>query len=366
VGGGTSFYFTDILGNRNLGVGIQATGTLKDIGGEVMYQNLEHRFNWAIDAAHSPYASSFAQASPTTVTQGGQQFDGELIQQFTQRVFVDQLTLITQYPFSVTKRLEFSVGATRLGFNTQVDELVVVGNQVVEESSFDTTSAPSIKYGQAAAAFVGDNSFFGFTSPILGYRYRFEVAPTFGDLQFESALADMRKYFFAKPVTFAIRGMHIGRYGTDAESNQLTPLFVGDPQIVRGYSAESFDPVECTTSQSDPNACPAFDRHVGSKLLAASAELRIPVLGNDRLGLISAPLPVEIAPFVDAGVAWSRGDTPTFEFSRTSADRVPVVSAGVSARVNLFGYAVVEAYYAHPFQRPTKNWVFGFQLAPGW
>jgi hypothetical protein len=366
VGGGTSFYFTDILGNRNLGIGVQATGTLKDIGGEVMYQNLEHRFNWAIDAAHSPYASSFAQASPTTVTSGGQQFQGELIQQFTQRVFVDQLTLITQYPFSTIRRAEFSVGATRLGFNTHVDELVVVGNQVVQENSFDTTSAPSIKYGQAAAALVGDNSFFGFTSPITGWRYRFEVAPTFGDLQFESALADMRKYFFAKPVTFAVRGMHFGRYGTDAESNQLTPLFVGDPSIVRGYSAESFDPAECTTNQSNPNSCPEFDRLVGSRLMAASAELRIPVLGTDRLGLIRSPLPVEISPFVDAGVAWSRGDNPTFEFARTSSSRIPVFSAGVSARANLFGYAVIEAYYAHPFQRPSRNWVFGFQLAPGW
>jgi hypothetical protein len=38
----------------------------------------------------------------------------------------------------------------------------------------------------------------------------------------------------------------------------------------------------------------------------------------------------------------------------------------VSARANLFGYAVVEVYYAHPFQRPDKSWVLGFQLAPGW
>jgi hypothetical protein len=26
----------------------------------------------------------------------------------------------------------------------------------------------------------------------------------------------------------------------------------------------------------------------------------------------------------------------------------------------------MEAYAAHPFQRPKKNWVWGFQLAPGW
>ena len=48
------------------------------------------------------------------------------------------------------------------------------------------------------------------------------------------------------------------------------------------------------------------------------------------------------------------------------ADRIPVFSTGVSFRFNLMGYAIMEAYVAHPFQRPAKNWVWGFQLAPGW
>ena len=46
--------------------------------------------------------------------------------------------------------------------------------------------------------------------------------------------------------------------------------------------------------------------------------------------------------------------------------RIPVMSTGVSFRFNLLGYAIMEAYIAHPFQRPTKKWVWGFQLAPGW
>jgi outer membrane protein assembly factor BamA len=244
---------------------------------------------------------------------------------------------------------------------------VVVGNQVIDESSFDTTSAPSVKYGQVAAALVGDNSFFGFTAPITGWRYRFELAPTFGDFQFENVLADMRRYVFVRPFTFAVRGLHFGRYGADASSNRLTPLFVGDPTIVRGYSAETFDPAECTLTPSNGSGCPEFDRLVGSRILAANAEFRIPLLGSEQFGLIRSPLfPVDVAPFVDAGLAWSRGDQVSFQFARNSGQRVPIVSAGVSARANLFGYAVIEAYYAHPFQRPQRNWVFGFQLAPGW
>jgi len=340
---------------------------VKDFGGEAFYENIGHRFVWAIDAAHTPYASSFAAVSPVTVTVGGQTGTADRIDQYIQRTYVDQATLITQYPFSVTKRFELNFGVTRLAFNTQVDQIIAVGDQVLQEQSFDTTSAPSIKYAEVAAAFVGDNSFMGFTSPIAGYRYRFQVTPTFGNLKFASALADMRRYFFAQPVTLAVRALHFGRYGGDAESNQLSPIFLCDPSLVRGYSADSFDPSECTVSAANPNACPEFDRLVGSRILAGSTELRIPLLGSDRFGLIRTNLiPIEIAPFVDAGLAWSSGQSPSFTFARRSTERIPVFSAGLSARLNLFGYAVVEAFYAHPFQRPDKSWVLGFQLAPGW
>jgi hypothetical protein len=34
--------------------------------------------------------------------------------------------------------------------------------------------------------------------------------------------------------------------------------------------------------------------------------------------------------------------------------------------MNLFGYLVLETYYAYPFQRPEKGGHFGLQLNPGW
>jgi Tol biopolymer transport system component len=362
VGGATAFYFTDILGNRNLALSVNANGTYRDFGGGATYMNVGNRFVWAIDARHTPYASAFVGVEPFA-----QDPSLDVVSQYIQRLYVDQATLITQYPFSVTKRAELNVGVTHLGFSTQVQQFLVSGDQVLDEQTFDTTSAPSINYASATAAFVGDNSFFGFTSPINGWRYRFEVSPTVGTLRFQTALADMRKYFFARPVTLALRGVHFGRYGSDAESNRLGPVFLGDPSLVRGYSANTFDASECSISQSNPDSCPEFDRLVGSRIAAASVELRIPFLGNENLGLIRSPfLPVELAPFVDAGVAWTSSQSPTFSFATRSSERIPVVSAGVSARANLLGYAVVEVFYAHPFQRPDKSWILGFQLAPGW
>jgi outer membrane protein assembly factor BamA len=177
---------------------------------------------------------------------------------------------------------------------------------------------------------------------------------------------------FARPVTFAVRALHYGRYGRDAQDTlRLYPIYLGNPQFVRGYDYNSINPNECGTSTTS-NACPIFDRLLGSRIAVASAEIRIPLLGVEGLGLIHTNIiPVEIAPFVDAGVAWDKNHGPDFRFvtgdeARTSAARVPVVSAGITARINLFGYAVLETYYAYPFQRPDKKAHFGFQLAPGW
>lgn len=368
VGGGTSLFFTDILGNRNLSLGLQSGGALRDIGGEVFYLNLGRRLTWGAGAARTPYVSGFARVQPIDVnTGGGQVVRGELVEQFIQRVYLDKASLLSQYPFSTIRRAELNVSATRFSFSNEVEQIVVVGNQIVEREKFDTTAAPAVTYGQVAGAFVGDNSFFGFTAPIAGWRYRFEGSPVFGGLQFQTALADVRRYFFARPVTFAVRGLHFGRYGRDSENNQLSPIFLGDPALVRGYAAETFDPAECTVSQANPTSCPEFDRLVGSRIVAVGAELRIPVLGTDQLGLIRSPLfPLDIAPFVDAGVAWTSERSPSLEFATRSTARIPVVSAGISARANLFGFAVLELFYARPFQRPDKDWIFGFQLAPGW
>jgi hypothetical protein len=76
-------------------------------------------------------------------------------------------------------------------------------------------------------------------------------------------------------------------------------------------------------------------------------------------------LPLEIAPFFDAGVAWTPDETPTLEFDARPMPRTRLQHRTL-ARMNILGYIILEAYYAYPFQRPDKGWHWGFQLAPGW
>ena len=236
---------------------------------------------------------------------------------------------------------------------------------------------------QASAALVGDNSFFGFVSPIRGERYRFEVQRTQGDVDFTTVIADYRRYFSpTRNLTIGLRGLHYGRYGFEEGVNQgaqgagsnpiggvLNPLFLGYETLVRGYAWESFSQAECAAGLSDPNdpSCPTLDRLFGQRIGVMSLEARIPFIGVEQYGIINFPfVPTELVAFADAGLAWDSENSPVLEFSRSSSERVPVISTGVSARMNILGFMILEAYYAYPWQRPDKGWHWGFQLAPGW
>jgi Tol biopolymer transport system component len=353
--GGASAYFSDMLGNQSIGVALQASGQLRDIGGQLLYINSARRWNWGLNVSRTPYVYSYG-----ALTNNGAQYVFE-------HIAIDNLSAILQYPFSQTRRLEFSTGYTHYGYSFQT---VSQGFNGSTTGLSDLPAPTGLGLTSASIALVGDASSFGFTSPISGSRYRIEVSPTVGTLNYQTLLVDYRKYLFMKPFTLAVRGMHYGMYGKDAESDRIGALFVGDGSLVRGYSYDSFNNNDCTSSGSGALAgstCPQFDRLVGSRLALANAELRIPLFGTSGFGLISSPLPpIEIAPFVDAGVAWTKSSGPVFDFSSTSGDRTPVVSTGIASRINLFGFAVFEVYYAHPFQRPGRSGVWGFVLQPGW
>ena len=223
---------------------------------------------------------------------------------------------------------------------------------------------------------------------MAGERYRLGYSPVIGDFTFQTVTADYRRYFFMRPFSLAFRGLHYGRYGNDAEDSRIWPLYLGDENFIRGYGYGSFGPEECL--QTATSSCPALDRLFGSRVIVGNAEFRIPLFGTPEFGLINFPfIPLEVSPFFDAGVSYSGAQNPDFRFSRTGSstvgadctnpsatdgssqfivctDRIPVFSSGISMRANVLGYLILEAYMAHPFQRPARNWVWGFQLSPGW
>jgi Tol biopolymer transport system component len=372
VVGGASAFFTDVLGDHSLGVALQASGTMRDIGGQLLYIDASRRWTWGAAVERIPYVLGYTAISDTTISlRNGGATRGTAVDYVLAHIAVSGGSLLTQFARSTTQRVELQAGYSRYDYGLEVSRDVYVGNSRIANQRTELPAPSSLGMVNASAALVGDDAALGFTSPISGTRYRFEITPTIGSLGYQTLLADFRRYFFIRPLTLAFRGVHYGRYGRDADSDRLGSLFVGDGSLVRGYSYQSFNASECsaaTTSGSLAGSnCPEFERLVGSRIAVANLELRIPLVGQHGHGLMQtgALPPLELAPFFDVGSAWTASSKPVFSLTRSSSERTAVASAGLALRVNLFGFAVLQSYYALPFQRPTRSGVWGFVLQPG-
>jgi Omp85 superfamily domain len=153
-----------------------------------------------------------------------------------------------------------------------------------------------------------------------------------------------------------VNGEHYGRYGRDSEDSRLSDLFLGYPNLVRGYEPGSFSSSECGA-----DGCPVFERLFGSGLAVGNVEVRFPLLSIFGFDPWRGPVPVEVALFGDAGVAWNSGVGPTL----FGGSRKPVSSAGVAFRVGLQQFFALEFDFVRPFDRPGQGWMFEFNIKPG-
>jgi len=367
--GGASVFLSDMLGNRSLGAMLMANGRVKDFGGQTFYLNQENRLNWGLSVGRIPYLYGYSSYGSS----GG----AVNIQQTTQRIYMSQASYLLAYPFSTTRRIESNIGVQRVSFDLERETFQYIMNRwrPIERVSIPTRDA--VNLATASIAFVGDNSNAAFTSPVNGGRYRLETGYAAGTKNFTSVIADVRRYFSpSNAITFAVRGLHFGRYGNNLDPNRTTaaiqPYFLGYETFVRGYSYESFNAAECQASAlaivgMSTSGCPSFDRLFGHRLAVANAEIRLPVVGTSQFGFLNfSALPTELFAFADGGFAWNDNDELDYRFVRSDSEKVPVFSTGVGARVNILGFMILEIYYAQPFQRPNKGSHWGFSLAPGW
>jgi hypothetical protein len=356
--GGLSFLWSDMLGDHQLGTTIQMTNRFEEIGGAVAYINRTNRWNWGIVGEQTPYVTGFSGQFLTSLE------GTAAIEERTMRVTQINRAVsgLAQYPFSRAHRFEVAGGVRRISFDRQIDSLFFspITGQLFGERKEELPRPDSLNLGETTAALVYDSSVFGVTSPIVGQRYRFEYSQTAGDLLYSGLLADYRKYFMpARPFTFAVRGLHYGRYGRDGEDERLSPLYLGYPGMVRGYEMGSFDANECPPNAT--NSCDVFDRLVGSRMVIGGVELRAPLLGLFNPRAMYGALPIEVGVFADAGVAWTGDVQPRF----LGGDRDWARSVGATLRFNAFGYAIGELDYVRPLDRPGRGWMWQFNLTPG-
>ena len=372
LAGGIGIQFGDMLGHRSLNVAVQAQGSFRDLGGGVSYMNRRGQLNWGSSLSHTPLIFS-ANTVPL-------RDEGRLtgLASIVQRAYITSASGNASYPLDPTRRFEFSLGGTRYGFGTNVRTAGLVPDGT-EETLNDRFGGRDPQYlATANAAYVRDFTTNGLTGPLQGGRWRVGITPTLGSQNFVTARADVRRYFYAEPFTFAFQALHVGNYGASfSDEFGIGNEYIGYPYgqgFVRGYSVQGIangirENGGCIPVKGDPtrSRCAEIDRLFGTRALTTRAEIRIPLLGPERLSLIPFQyVPTTLAPFVDAGVTWTNDEGPDlFTFDTKSADTtIPVVSTGVSARFNILGSILLEAYYARPFQRRDTTWELGFRISP--
>lgn len=358
AGGSVSALFKDVLGDRLLSVGAQIAGTLNDLGGWFTYVNRRRRVNWGFSVEQAPYRAEFLTATRDTLQ------DQLVADSIIQRQISRGAFALLEYPLSQSKRFEMSAGVRHLSFSQEhrITTYDLTSGALLQRTVDKQLIGQPLSLAEARAAFVHDTSFFGATSPIYGRRYRVELSQSVGTLHLTSLSVDARQYLMpVRPVTIAMRGLHYGRYGRDAENSLLVPLFIGYPEMVHGYGFGSFDPSECAPglSATASTLCGPLDNLVGSRVAVANIEVRAPIPGVLRGQLDYGRVPIELVGFFDAGVTWNTGTRPAFAGGTRELAR----SAGAALRVNIFGLFAIELSAAHPFDRADRSlrWQVGIR-----
>ncbi len=378
--------FSDILGRNQIYAGAAINGEIYDFGAQVIYIKQTGRWNFGFGLSHIPYQYANYNNVSTTYNNGTTTIPAINERYDLIRVFEDQASVFTSYPFSRKTRLEFGAGASRYyyrvdRYNTLYDTLghyLTSNHSHISNSAYnadpdnsvnDVQLVPFTLY-QLNTSIIGDNSFFGVAAPLSGYRYRIEAEYNVGTYKFFDPTIDLRGYLRAAPVTFAARLYGYARFG---DANGLYPLYVGYPFLIRGYEAQTF-----YNGTGKPGNGFTIDQLSGSRIAVASFEVRLPFTGPEKLAAIKSKFFFsDLNLFFDAGLAWNHGDqidltrtTPTITGTDAQGgpiQRVPALSTGISLRVNIFGAFILEPYLAIPFNRDDVNKpVFGLGFTPGW
>jgi outer membrane protein assembly factor BamA len=143
----------------------------------------------------------------------------------------------------------------------------------------------------------------------------------------------------------AVRVLHSARYGPGADDPRLLSSFLGSNYLVRGHR------MDIRYCQPDPeHGC--GDELLGSRLLVANVEVRLPIPGMFARRIDYGPIPMDAFVFADGGRVWSGG-----------SPAASVSSIGAGLRVNAGGLPV-EIAAIRPLDGPAPRWLFdiGFRV----
>ncbi|HXD22526.1 MAG TPA: hypothetical protein VN613_04145, partial [Gemmatimonadaceae bacterium] len=274
------------------------------------------------------------------------------------------------YPRNRFQRFEIGASATNIDksaeFISQIADLTSGYSTGYYVDSVKGTG--SFDFASPYAAYVSDNALFNGTGTgIYGHRYRYQVGTNVGTANWMSYLADLRRYD-AVIFSYLTLATHLYANVNVGNGETLFPQYLANPYspgYVRGYDREQYVSSNCgvigAAVSTSPNC--TSQQLLGSRTVAASVELRVPLLRRVDLGFIPITMPpIDGEVFYDAGMAWSGGQSISLTKPANydaNTMRYPIRSFGYGFRINVFNIALVKIDYAIPldsFNRQGYWW----------
>ena len=345
--GTTVISFSDVLGNHRL-VGITGLQIdLKNSDYGLAYFYLAKRINWGIEGFHTARFVRLLRVSPNGFATSNL---------FRYRNF--GVSGSGSYPFNRFDRFDFGFSLLNIS-GENLDNLLEPQENV-------TFTIPSVSY-------VHDNVLWGYTAPIEGTRYRFDV---FGNLglsdptqSFYSVMGDIRTYlrfFYDHSLALRISGGYSGgenpqRFFIGGTDNWINRTFATTEVPIN--SASDFAFLTAVLPLRGYN----YAEQIGTKFILTNIELRFPLIRY----LLTGGLPflfqnvIGVA-FIDAGTTWNDNDQISL-FTRDRYGNIitddMLIGTGFGARVFflyfLLRFDVAWAYNIEGFSSPKFYFSLG-------
>lgn len=345
--GTTVISFSDVLGNHRLiGVtGLQIDLKNSDYG--LAYYYLAKRIHWGIEGYHTARFVRLLRLDPRGF------FTSNL---FRYRNF--GVSGSASFPLNRFYRFDFGISV----LNVTGENL----DNILEPTENVTFTVPQV-------SFVHDNVLWGYTAPIQGTRYRFDV---FGNLgatdpgkSFYSIIGDLRTYlrfFYDHSLALRLSGGYSGgenpqRFFIGGTENWINRTFATTEVPIQ--SASDFAFLTAVLPLRGYN----YSERIGTRYLLANMELRFPLIRY----LLTGGIPLLFnniigVAFIDAGTTWYDNSKIKL-FSRNTAGSIItddlLVGTGVGARVYflyfLLRFDVAWAYNIEGFSSPKFYFSLG-------
>jgi Tol biopolymer transport system component len=363
--GGTTIVMSDMVGNNRLATTLQVNGRIQDAVIALQYANYSRRLNYSTVVSQFPF---FIFQGQELVPRPDGQFDFD--QSLLRYMFRDA-GITGLFPRNRFSRFELGINGRSIGISGLTLRRTVAATPFGYQytGGGENISVPGITevFAQPSAAFVSDNTLFGYTSPISGRRMRFAYQPNFGTQSWHEAVVDYRRYdpILFNWITVATRFTSNFRKGS---AENFIPNYIGNPNGImwlRGYDRVNALDFGCQPQLTGQAGCNNSELG-GSRAFVASGEVRFPLIRQFVLGVLPIQLPpVDGGVFFDAGMAWSAGQTISLKAPAVydqSTNRFLMRSYGYSIRLNLFNFALLRWDYAIPMDRPQRRGFWQWSL----